>query len=358
MPAESSAADSVADRGSPELELYASWREPVSTGRIARAAAGSLVAHAIAIVIFVALPDVEPPRRATVITTDLTKAVRIYSPKYFEPTQKAPNSGKVSRELDVRSIAPAPRPQAPRFRAPQPAPGPLAEAKPSAAPPAPSGQIQPPRTETPKIETAMAAPPPVPTISANPKPDQPPPPAQAAAPKKPKLAFESIAEGQKYASNPDPSVPDPRNPYVRSSSGGGGGTIVGDAGASNVDLPSINSAPALGRPGSNLQLLSDAKGVDFRPYLIQVLTAVRRNWLSILPDSARLGQRGRVLIQFAIDRNGAVPKVVIAEGAGAETLDRAAVTAISMSYPFPPLPKDYQGDEIRLQFAFSYNMPR
>ena len=65
-----------------------------------------------------------------------------------------------------------------------------------------------------------------------------------------------------------------------------------------------------------------------------------------------------MLIQFAIDRNGAVPKVVIAQGAGADVLDRAAVAAISMSYPFPPLPKDYKGDEIRLQFAFSYNMPR
>jgi len=134
--------------------------------------------------------------------------------------------------------------------------------------------------------------------------------------------------------------------------------MVGDAGASNVNIPSMNQAPSAGRPGSNLQLLSDAKGVDFRPYLVQVLTAVRRNWLAILPETARLGQRGRVLIQFAIDRNGTVPKLVIAEGAGADALDRAAVAAISASYPFPPLPTDYKGDQIRLQFAFSYNMPR
>jgi len=63
------------------------------------------------------------------------------------------------------------------------------------------------------------------------------------------------------------------------------------------------------------------------------------------------------LIQFSIDRNGAVPKVVIAEGAGLDVLDRAGVAAISASYPFPPLPGEYKGDEIRLQFAFSYNMP-
>jgi TonB family protein len=234
----------------------------------------------------------------------------------------------------------------------------VAEAKPSAPAP-PAALTEQPKIQPPKIEMASTTPPPVPTISANPKPQEPQPPAQPATPKKPKLAFESVAEGQNYSqANSNSPIPDPRSAAFHSSSGGGGGALVGDAGASSINIPSINSAPALGRPGSNLQLLSDAKGVDFRPYLIQVLTAVRRNWLAILPDSARMGQRGRVLIQFAIDRNGAVPKVVIAEGAGAETLDRTAVAAISMSYPFPPLPKDYKGDEIRLQFAFSYNMPR
>ena len=134
--------------------------------------------------------------------------------------------------------------------------------------------------------------------------------------------------------------------------------MVGDAGASNTTIPSINSAPSPGRPGSNLQLLSDSRGVDFRPYLQHILATVRRNWLATLPESARFGQRGRVLIQFAIDRTGAVPKLVIADSAGIQALDLAAVAAVSASYPFPPLPSDYKGDQIRLQFAFSYNMPR
>ena len=63
------------------------------------------------------------------------------------------------------------------------------------------------------------------------------------------------------------------------------------------------------------------------------------------------------MIQFSIDRKGAVPKLVIADGAGTDALDRAAVAAISASYPFPPLLADYKGDQIRLQLAFAYNMP-
>jgi TonB family protein len=132
---------------------------------------------------------------------------------------------------------------------------------------------------------------------------------------------------------------------------------VGDVGDDLHSIPNMNPSQAPGRTGSNLQLLSDPKGIDFKPYLIQVLIAVRRNWMSVIPDSARTGRRGRVLIQFSIDRRGAVPKLVIAEASGIDSFDRAAVAGISASYPFPPLPSDYKGDQIRLQLAFSYNTP-
>jgi TonB family protein len=131
-----------------------------------------------------------------------------------------------------------------------------------------------------------------------------------------------------------------------------GGTAVGDS-ADDVSL--AGSALSDGRPKSNLQLLSDPLGVDFKPYLVQVLTAVRRNWLTVIPESAHMGRRGQVLIQFIIDRRGTVPKLVIASPSGIEAFDRAAVAGVSMSNPFPPLPPGYQGDQIRLQLAFSYN---
>jgi len=351
MPAETTPSALVSG---PALDLYPEWREPLTSRRLARAGIGSLIVHVVAITVFLSLPDVEQHTNATVIAPTIRKVTPLYMPKFFEPTQKAPNQGKITRELDVRSIEPAPRPQAPHFHAPEPAPGPVAEAKPAApVPEAPKIEI--PRVEPPKIETAASPPPAPPAIAANPQPAPPPP----AAPPKPHLAFESIASGQTHVSapNPDAAIPDPHNRLTGSPLSGGGGTVVGDVGASRYNSPSSNQAPSPGRSGSNLQLLSDAKGVDFRPYLIQVLTVVRRNWLAILPESARLGQRGRVLIQFAIDRNGGVPKLVIAEGAGTESLDRAAVAAVSASYPFPPLPTEYKGDEIRLQFAFSYNMP-
>jgi TonB family protein len=111
-----------------------------------------------------------------------------------------------------------------------------------------------------------------------------------------------------------------------------------------------------GKLGSSIELMSDPMGVDFWPYLVKVLAAVRRNWYAVIPESARLGRTGRVIIQFAINRDGSVPKLVIAMPSGAEPLDRAAVAGISASNPFPPLPSDFKGSQIRLQFAFTYTI--
>jgi TonB family protein len=69
-----------------------------------------------------------------------------------------------------------------------------------------------------------------------------------------------------------------------------------------------------------------------------------------------LGRTGRVQLQFAIDRDGSVPKLVIAMESGTEALDRAAVAGVSASTPFPPLPSGFQGNQVRLQLTFSYNI--
>jgi TonB family protein len=84
---------------------------------------------------------------------------------------------------------------------------------------------------------------------------------------------------------------------------------------------------------------------------------VHNNWLAIIPESARMGRRGRVLVQFIIDRRGRMPKIVIAEESGTFALDRAAIAGVNASVPFPPLPSAYKGDEIRLQMNFTYNIP-
>jgi TonB family protein len=178
------------------------------------------------------------------------------------------------------------------------------------------------------------------------------------------MAFEDIGAGvttPRINPNPSAKVPDPRvvaenaRASVQPGQGSASGVVVGDI-EEMTAAPNTNQPSAAGPVRSNLQLLSDPKGVDFKPYLIQVLTAVRVNWLAVIPESARLGRKGRVLVQFIIDKRGRIPKLVIAESSGTTAMDRAAVAGISAS-SFPPLPNGFQGEEIRLQLAFSYNQP-
>jgi TonB family protein len=191
------------------------------------------------------------------------------------------------------------------------------------------------------------------------------PPEQQKKPEKPKLILEdphARMESEKgpielarlgVGSRPDQLV---ENAVQSMQERGGGPQAVGEGvGASSGGYV----APSPGNIGSGLELLSDPKGVDFRPYLTQLLNSVRRNWYAVLPESARLGmERGRVAVQFSVDRNGDVPKLVIASTSNSQPLDRAAVAGVSASLPFPPLPRDFTGDEIRLQFVFLYNMKR
>lgn len=341
----------------PELHLLPE-RRTLTPKHLAAMGLASLAVHIFLVVFFWSLPEVIPPARGPIVTSDLRKAVHLYAPKIFEPTQKAPNLSKVVRpELDIRSQVETPREQAPRFRPPQPPPGPVAQPVPVPTPPV---------IEPPKIQVAQTPPEPAPPTIAPPAPangstaQNPPPPASA----KPKLSFENVSPPKPvtFATTPDPRLLAQQATLDRlraesSARSGGGGVTVGDIGDDMSDLPRINQTQSKGKMGSNLQLLSDANGFDFKPYMMMVLSAVRRNWLAVIPESAHMGRRGQVLIQFIIDRRGGVPKLVIASSSGTEAFDRAAVAGVSASSPFPPLPAEFKGDQIRLQLAFSYNAP-
>ena len=128
---------------------------------------------------------------------------------------------------------------------------------------------------------------------------------------------------------------------------GGGGGIGGGGGAGGGYL------------GGAVQMLTPDQGVDFSGYLNQVVASVRREWLTIMPESARMGDRGRVVIDFRIMRDGFVPRPdpLLRLTSGKEPLDNAAMGSIRGASPFPPLPSAFSGPYIELRFIFLYNLP-
>ncbi len=189
-----------------------------------------------------------------------------------------------------------------------------------------------------------------------------PPPPPKPVPEEPPGPFQNI--GADEPANPHPTLAPPKI-NLRASAAG----APQDSESQRLDISDGSSgAPSASAPGvlgqadaqnSAIELKSDPEGADFKPYLRQILAIVRANWRRVIPESARLGTlRGRTVMEFVIDRNGNMPKIVIAEYSGSDALDRAAAAGLTMSNPLPPLPADFKGNQVRLAFSFAYNMPQ
>ena len=55
-------------------------------------------------------------------------------------------------------------------------------------------------------------------------------------------------------------------------------------------------------------------------------------------------------------KDGFVPELGLVGSSGADPLDRAALAGIRASVPFPPLPQEFTGNHLVLQFMFLYNL--
>lgn len=328
--------------------LLMDWHEASESRRWLRAGIGSIAVHAALVLLAfgVAALDTPQPENGTVIVADLRKATPLYAPP-TPLTQKAPNRDKVAKEVDVEGLT------APATRRTLPSP-PLRTFQPPAPPKPVPGPPSPRLAEPPKIDVAANTPPALPAGT----PKAPPP--QIQSEEKPKLAFETPGQHgtvssptQSKLAPPKTSVEDALRGVAR---GGGQARPVVEDPEPPPNLPGTFPQTPSPAARGQLELLSDPMGVDFKPYLARILALVRHNWFAVIPESARLGNRGVVQLQFVIDRSGQVPKLVIAMPSGTESLDRAAVAGVSASVPFPPLPRDFRGQEIRLQFAFKYNM--
>jgi len=108
------------------------------------------------------------------------------------------------------------------------------------------------------------------------------------------------------------------------------------------------------RAQGNLEVLSDTMGVDFGPYLNRVVQDVRRNWYTIIPESAKW-KKGKVSIEFVILKDGTVSGMRLFGTSGDVALDRAAWGGITASNPFAPLPTEFKGPFLALRFSFYYN---
>ena len=104
-------------------------------------------------------------------------------------------------------------------------------------------------------------------------------------------------------------------------------------------------------PGSSIQF--DTRGIEFGPWIRRFVARVKRNWL--IPQAAMV-DRGHVVLQFSIHRDGRITDLRIVEPSHNGAFNRAAFNAISNSNPLEPLPQDYPDDVISpFTVTFYYN---
>lgn len=119
-------------------------------------------------------------------------------------------------------------------------------------------------------------------------------------------------------------------------SGGGGTGGVGNPSAGNPN----------GRPG-----IDAIREPDFGPYMRDLQKRIKMNW-----DPPKGNESKRVVLLFKIAKDGRLLSCSVFKSSGLPGADKAAINAVQATAPFRPLPPEFKGQSIDIQFTFDYNV--
>jgi periplasmic protein TonB len=88
-------------------------------------------------------------------------------------------------------------------------------------------------------------------------------------------------------------------------------------------------------------------------YVNQVRNKVAENWMQYEVDP-NIRSAQRVYIQFEITRTGQPRGVQVVQSSGVPSLDTSAMRALQRIDTFGPLPSDYRGSSVMVEFWFDY----
>ncbi|MGE0405148.1 MAG: TonB family protein [Candidatus Korobacteraceae bacterium] len=125
---------------------------------------------------------------------------------------------------------------------------------------------------------------------------------------------------------------------------GQGGPVSGPYGAFTAD----NAKGGFGFTGSGGDF-----GNRFAWYVDSVRRKVSENWLKYEVDP-NIHEAKRVFITFDITRSGQPTNVQLSQPSGISSLDVSAVRAIQRIDTFGPLPREYPGSRVSVEFWFDY----
>jgi protein TonB len=222
--------------------------------------------------------------------------------------------------------AAAPRPAPPRPRVaevPRPAtPRPAARA-PEAPWPPPPKQVA--KAEPPAPEPATQAPTPEPA----------PPSGSAAAPPEPP-GTEPAPPGAQQPPTPQVAARTPEGMWRRPP-GGGGGLRGGRGGIEGEPIPLDTTEPR------------------YQEYFDKIRARIKAKW--VYPrEAGERGIEGDLNIEFHIAKDGGLAFIELRRSSGVDVLDQAALNAVKLAQPFPPVPDSLSKAGLPINGLFVYRI--
>ena len=114
-----------------------------------------------------------------------------------------------------------------------------------------------------------------------------------------------------------------------------------------------NAATAVQMQAS-ISILSDPLGVDFTPYLKDIMDVVRKNLTSSVTKGFVAQQRS-LSVEFVILKEGKIAGLKLSSSSGDTALDHATLDGIAASSPFPALPIQFKAQALQLHFGLTYS---
>jgi len=111
-----------------------------------------------------------------------------------------------------------------------------------------------------------------------------------------------------------------------------------------------NKTTEQARPSSDIQGADTTKEPDFGPYMSDLQKRIKMNW-----SPPKGNESKRVVLLFSIDRDGHLLNVKVHQSSGISACDQAAIRAVQLTL-FKPLPPEFKGNSVDIQFTFDYNV--
>lgn len=252
--------------------------------------------------------------------------------KVQQPKKQTPAPQKsVSKQVAQKPVQKAPA-------KPQPVKAPSPSFKPSFKP-----SLTPPKTQAPKLSQVPKSP----FSVAVPKSNAPVGPAPSYGSK----SGTSSSQGASGGSSKSNGMPAPQFSASKGTGSSGSSASRGSSGSRGSGYSGGNIGnPGPGNP-SGPPGIDAIKQPNWGPYMRDLEARIKRNWNPPKGDQSK-----RVVLLFKIGRDGRLLSIQTVRSSGQPLSDAAAKAAVELTAPFKPLPPEFKGSSIDIEFTFDYNV--